>query len=46
MVVKRHMHYLKIGSVCGNAILVAKQIAYLSHPVHQVEKIEFLHACG
>jgi len=46
MVVKRYMHYLPICSVCGNVILVAKQIVNLSHPVHQVEKTDFLRACG
>jgi len=40
------MHYLPICSVCGNAILVAKQIKNLSHLVHQVEKTDFLHAYG
>jgi len=45
MVVKRYMHYLPICFVCGNAILVAKQIVNLSHPV-QIEKTDFLRACG
>jgi len=45
-VVKRYMQYLPIYSVCGNAILVAKQTTSLSHPVHRVEKTDFLRACG
>lgn len=44
MVVKRYMHYLPICFACGNAILVAKQITNLSHPVHQVET-DFLCVC-
>ena len=44
-VVKRYMHYLPICFVCGNAILVVKQITNLSHLLHQDEKTDFLRVC-